>query len=304
MKKQTRLLLTSLTLASIFFLTACVSSTKQGVPTGQGFFYNFFVAPMGQLIRFFAVQQELDFGLAIIIVTLLVRFVIMPLGIYQSWKSAYQSEKMQYLKPILDPIQKRMKEASSQEEQLAAQQAYFAAQKEHGVSMLGGMGCLPLLIQMPFFTALFYASRYTEGIAQADFMGINLGTPSLVLTAIAGVLYFAQSWMMQIGMDEEQQKQMRAMLFMNPLMILMFSWNSPAGLTLYWVVGGVIGLIQQAITSFVIKPRIRAKIEEEFQNKPLTAYQPSAKDVTPTTSAILTDTNKPKNRNAGKQRSR
>ncbi|HEL1733697.1 TPA: membrane protein insertase YidC [Streptococcus suis] len=304
LKKNKRILLTGLALSTLVFLSGCVQ-TKNGVPTGEGWVYNFLVAPMGNLIKFFAENQGLGFGVAIIIVTLIVRLFIMPLGIYQSWKSTYQSEKMNYLKPILGPIQERMKNASSQEEQLAAQQEYFAAQKQYGVSVFGGMGCLPILIQMPFFTALFYAARYTEGISEATFLGIDLGSASLILTAIAGILYYAQSLLMQVGMDEEQKKQMRAVAIMNPLMIVMFSWSSPAGVTLYWVVGGFIGLIQQALTNFILKPRIRAKVEEEFKNNPPKPYKSTIKDVTPKASAIIEEkTSKKSKRNAGKQRSR
>lgn len=305
LKKNKRILLSGLALASLLILSGCVATDKKGVPTGEGWVYNYLVEPMGNLIKFFAENQGLGFGLAIIVVTLIVRFLIMPLGIYQSWKSTYQSEKMNYLKPILGPIQERMKNASSQEEQLAAQQEFFAAQKQYGVSMFGGMGCLPLLIQMPFFTALFYAARYTPGISEATFLGIDLGSSSLILTAVAGILYYIQSLLMQVGMDEEQKKQMRTVAIMNPLMIVMFSWSSPAGVTLYWVVGGLIGLIQQALTNFILKPRIRAKVEEEFKNNPPKPYKSNIKDVTPKASAIIEEkTSKKSNRNAGKQRSR
>lgn len=304
MKTNKRILLSGLALSTLVFLSGCVQ-TKNGVPTGEGWVYNFLVAPMGNLIKFFAENQGLGFGLAIIIVTLIVRLVIMPLGIYQSWKSTYQTEKMNYLKPILGPIQDRMKNAGSQEEQLAAQQEFFAAQKQYGVSMFGGIGCLPILIQMPFFTALFYAARYTEGISEASFLGIGLGTPSLVLTAIAGVLYYLQSLLMTVGMDEEQKKQMKTMSLMNPLMIVMFSWSSPAGVTLYWVVGGIVGLLQQAFTSMVLKPRVRAKVEEEFRANPPKPYKSTIKDVTPKASVVIEEkTTKKNNRNAGKQRSR
>lgn len=304
LKTNKRLMLSGLSLSFLLFLSGCVATNKQGMPTGEGWVYNYLVAPMGNLITFFAEEQGLGWGVAIIVVTLIVRFLIMPLGIYQSWKSTYQTEKMNYLKPILGPIQERMKNASSQEEQLAAQQEYFATQKEYGVSMFGGIGCLPLLIQMPFFTALFYAARYTEGIADATFLGMNLGSPSLVFTAIAGVLYFGQSWMMQIGIDEEQKKQMRTMMLMNPIMIVMLSWGSPAGVTLYWVISGLVGLIQQAVTNLLLKPRIRAKVEEEYKNNPPKPRKTVVKDITPKTSAIIEDKNTKKKRNAGKQRSK
>ncbi|NQP52326.1 membrane protein insertase YidC [Streptococcus suis] len=305
MKKNKRILLTGLALSTLVFLSGCVQ-TKNGVPTGEGWVYNFLVAPMGNLIKFFAENQGLGFGVAIIIVTLIVRLFIMPLGIYQSWKSTYQSEKMNYLKPILGPIQERMKNASSQEEQLAAQQEYFATQKQYGVSMLGGIGCLPMLIQMPFFSAIYFAARHTPGISEATFLGINLGSTSLILTVVAGILYYAQSLLMQVGMDEEQKKQMRTVAIINPLFIVMFSWSSPAGVTLYWVVGGFIGLVQQALTNFILKPRIRKQVEEEFKNITVSATPRKTKDVTPTASAVIEGktNNKKKNRNSGKQRSR
>ncbi|HFR3701403.1 TPA: membrane protein insertase YidC [Streptococcus suis] len=303
MKNKRFIKLSGLSLATLLFLSGCVQTDKSGNPTG--FIWNYLGQPMSYLIEYFAENQALGYGLAIIIVTLIVRLIILPLGIYQSYKAAIQSEKMNYLKPILGPIQERMKNASSQEEQLAAQQEYFATQKQYGVSMLGGMGCLPLLIQMPFFSAIYFAARHTPGIAEASFLGVDLGKSSLILTAIAGVLYYGQSLLMQVGMDEEQKKQMKAMALMNPLMIVMFSFGSPAGVTLYWVIGGLISLIQQAITNFILKPRIRKQVEEEFKNKPLKAAPGKVKDVTPAASAIVEEkSSKKKKRNAGKQRSR
>ncbi|HEM3177251.1 TPA: membrane protein insertase YidC [Streptococcus suis] len=304
MKNKRLLMLSGMALSTLLFLSGCVQTDKSGNPTGL--IWDWLGQPMSNLIRFFAEEQALGFGLAIIIVTLLVRFIILPLGIYQSWKAAIQSEKMNYLKPILGPIQERMKNASSQEEQLAAQQEYFATQKQYGVSMLGGIGCLPMLIQMPFFSAIYFAARHTPGISEATFLGINLGSTSLILTVVAGILYYAQSLLMQVGMDEEQKKQMKTMALMNPIMIMMFSFGSPAGVTLYWVVGGLFGILQQAITNFILKPRIRKQVEEEFKNITLTATPRKTKDVTPTASAVIEGktNNKKKNRNSGKQRSR
>ena len=171
MKNKRFIKLSGLSLATLLFLSGCVQTDKSGNPTG--FIWNYLGQPMSYLIEYFAENQALGYGLAIIIVTLIVRLIILPLGIYQSYKAAIQSEKMNYLKPILGPIQERMKNASSQEEQLAAQQEYFATQKQYGVSMLGGMGCLPLLIQMPFFSAIYFAARHTPGIAEASFLGID-----------------------------------------------------------------------------------------------------------------------------------
>lgn len=60
---------------------------------------------------------------------IIVRFLILPLGLYQSWKASYQSEKMAYLKPIFEPINERMRNASTQEEKLAAQTELMVSSK-------------------------------------------------------------------------------------------------------------------------------------------------------------------------------
>jgi len=238
-------------------------------------------------------------------VTLIVRLIILPLGLYQSWKATYQSEKMNYLKPILGPIQDRMKTAKTQEEKLLAQQELMMAQRENGVSMFGGIGCLPLLIQMPFFSALFFAAQHTKGIAGQTFLGIPLGKPSLLLTAIVAVLYYIQSVLSLHGIEDETQKEsMRKASLMSPIMIAVFSVLNTAGVTLYWVVGGVIQIIQQFVVNYLIRPNLRKRVAEEYKNNPPKATSHRVKkDVTPTATTQLQ--HKPKsNRNAGKQRNR
>ncbi len=296
-------------LTALLFLTGCVKTNKAGKPTGDGLVYNILVKPMSAAVEFFAHNLGFGFGLAIILVTIIVRLVILPLGLNQAYKSSYMQEKMRYLKPVLEPIQNRMKNATTNEEKMAAQSELMAAQKENGVSMFGSMGCLPLLIQMPFFSALSYAAKFTEGISTATFLGIDLGKSSIVLTIVAGIFYFVQSYLSTIGIDEEQKKQMKTMMFMSPLMIVFFSFTSPAGVTLYWVIGGIFGIIQQVIVTFIIKPHLREKIDREFEANPPVVKTAGLKDVTPQNvdkakqdfnKAI--STNKKKNRNAGKQR--
>ena len=295
-------------LTALLFLTGCVK-TKNGKPTGDGLVYNILVKPMSAAVEFFAHNLGFGFGVAIILVTVIVRLVILPLGLNQAYKSSYMQEKMRYLKPVLEPIQNRMKNATTNEEKMAAQSELMAAQKENGVSMFGSMGCLPLLIQMPFFSALFYAARYTDGISTATFLGIDLGKSSIVLTIVAGIFYFVQSYLSTIGIDEEQKKQMKTMMFMSPLMIVFFSFSSPAGVTLYWVIGGIFGIIQQVIVTFIIKPHLREKIDREFEANPPVVKTAGLKDVTPQNVAkAKQDFNKAistgnkNNRNAGKQR--
>ena len=307
-KSIKRIALSIMGVAMLLVLTGCVQVDKAtGQPTG--FIWNTIGAPMAEAIKYFATDKGLGFGVAIIIVTIIVRLIILPLGIYQSWKATLHSEKMNALKHVLEPHQTRLKEATTQEEKLEAQQALFAAQKEHGISMFGGVGCFPLLIQMPFFSAIYFAAQHTEGVSEASFLGIALGSPSWILIACAGVLYYIQSLLSLHGVeDETQREQLKKMIYMSPLMIVMFSIFSPASVTLYWVVGGFMMILQQFIVNYIIRPKLRKKVREEFAKNPPKASKTSAarKDVTPESTAAISTSTKKKNkkRNSGKQHSR
>ena len=308
MKSIKRIALSIMGVAMLLVLTGCVQVDKAtGQPTG--FIWNTIGAPMAEAIKYFATDKGLGFGVAIIIVTIIVRLIILPLGIYQSWKATLHSEKMNALKHVLEPHQTRLKEATTQEEKLEAQQALFAAQKEHGISMFGGVGCFPLLIQMPFFSAIYFAAQHTEGVSEASFLGIALGSPSWILIACAGVLYYVQSLLSLHGVeDETQREQLKKMIYMSPMMIVMFSIFSPASVTLYWVVGGFMMILQQFIVNYIIRPKLRKKVREELAKNPPKASKTSAarKDVTPESTAVISTSTKKKNkkRNSGKQHSR
>ena len=308
MKSIKRIALSVMGVAMLLVLAGCVQIDKAtGKPIGP--VWDFLGAPMGEAIKYFANDQGLGFGVGIIIVTIIVRLIILPLGIYQSWKATLHSEKMNALKHVLEPHQTRLKEATTQEEKLEAQQALFAAQKEHGISMFGGVGCFPILIQMPFFSAIYFAAQHTEGVAQASYLGIPLGSPSMILVAFAGILYYLQSLLSLHGVeDETQREQIKKMLYMSPLMIVVFSVFSPASVTLYWVVGGFMMILQQFIVNYIIRPKLRKKVREEYAKNPPQASKTSAtrKDVTPESAAVISTSAKKKNkkRNSGKQHSR
>ena len=91
-------------------------------------------------------------------------------------------------------------------------------------------------------------------------------------------------------------------------MIIIFSIFSPASVTLYWVVGGFMMILQQFIVNYIIRPKLRKKVREEYAKNPPKASKTSAarKDVTPESAAVISTSNKKKNkkRNSGKQHSR
>ncbi len=285
-KTHKKLTLAGITVAALFFLSGCVQTHRVNgilVPTQagmNGMTYRYLVRPMISFVDLFAHNMALGYGMAIILVTLIIRLLILPLGLNQAYKSTYMQEKMAYLAPVFLPLNERMKNATTNEEKMAAQQALMKAQKDNGVNMLSSIGCLPLIIQWPFFIALYNAAMYTPGIMTSSFMGIDLSKPSIILTIISGVLYFAQTWISTIGMTEEQKKTGRTMLIMSPAMIVIFSFMAPAAAALYWAVGGFVIVIQQVIITFIMKPSMKRKIDAEFKANP-PKIMDAPKDVTP-----------------------
>lgn len=318
-KTQKKLSLAGMSAAALVLLAGCVQThIVNGVRTPteaatHGIVYNFLVRPMSGFVDLFAQPQHLNlgYGWGIILVTLIIRLVILPLGLNQAYKAAYMQEKTAFLAPVFQPLNDRLKNATTSEEKMAAQQALMQAQRDNGINMLSSIGCLPLIIQWPFFIALYNAAAYTPGISSATFYGMNLGKPSIILVVIAGVLYFLQTWISTFGMSDEQKRTSMTMLIMSPAMIVIFSFMSPAGVTLYWAVGGFVMVLQQVIVTFVLKPRMKKRIEAEFEKNPPKMFD-LPKDVTPAEAEkegldklieTVKNDDKPKSggRNAGKQ---
>lgn len=206
MNKWKNWLLGSGLVSILLFLSGCVRMDSNGNPDTSGIVYRVLVHPMGQAITYLVENFNWSYGWAVIAMTVIVRIIILPLGISQSKKTMIQSEKMQALKPQVEAAQQKLKAATTREEQMAAQAEMQQVYRENGLSMTGGIGCLPLLIQMPIFSALYFTARYTEGIRESSFYGIDLGSPSMVLVAIAGVAYLLQGYISTIGIPEEQKK--------------------------------------------------------------------------------------------------
>ena len=91
----------------LLFLSGCVSLDKSGNPTG--WVWNLLGRPMSQRHHLLRKQSWSGIGLGIIFVTIIVRSIILPLGLHQSRSAAYQSAKREYLAPILEPINERLR---------------------------------------------------------------------------------------------------------------------------------------------------------------------------------------------------
>jgi len=243
--KRSSFILVTLVILSTLLLSACSSQAKSGKSTG--FFQTYFVHPFSSIIHATAQLFNGNYGLAIIIVTLIIRLALMPLMLRQYKNQMAMKEKMDGLKPEMDSIQKKMKAEKDPKKKQELQQEMMGLYQKHGVNPLN-MGCLPILIQMPILTAFYYAIRSSTEIATHKFLWFSLGHPDIVITLIAGLVYYFQFRASQSNMPTAQQQQMKFMGLMSPIMIMMFSFSAPAALPLYWVVGGTFLTIQTVIS--------------------------------------------------------
>ncbi|GHH98358.1 membrane protein insertase YidC [Neobacillus kokaensis] len=243
--KKSSIFTVILLLATSVLLSACSSQSQN--ENNTGFFHHYFVEPFSTIINTIADLFNGNYGLAIIIVTLIIRLALMPLMLKQYKKQMDMKEKMDILKPEMDAIQKKMKAEKDPKKKQELQAEMMGLYQKHGVNPLN-MGCLPILIQMPILTAFYYAIRSSKEIATHKFLWFSLGHPDIIITIIAGLVYYFQFKVSQSSMPKQQQDQMKFMGLLSPLMIVMFSFSAPAALPLYWVVGGTFLTIQTIIS--------------------------------------------------------
>lgn len=239
MKKRIGLL--SMLMTAAVFLSGCA-----GVENKEGKFYDFLVQPMEWLLHFFSGKFGGSYGLAIILITVLIRLILMPLML-RNYKSQQEMKvKMDALRPEMEDIQKRLKEAKeseNKEEQMKLQQEMMGLYSKHGVNPLN-MGCLPLLLQMPIIMGLYFAILYSPEVKETKFLWFNLGEPDMIMMLVAGAVYFIQARVSLWTMPDQQKQQMKMFIYLSPIMIMFISFQAVAALPLYWAVGGILLIFQ------------------------------------------------------------
>jgi YidC/Oxa1 family membrane protein insertase len=183
-----------------------------------------------------------NWGWAILLQTLVINIALLPLRLTQM-KSML---KMQRVAPQIKSIQEKYKKYSLRDPRKAEMNEEISAlYKKEGVNPAGG--CLPLLIQMPFLFAYYRMLNVAMDLRHAPWMWVHdLSSPDpryILPVAIVVTMFFMQRMTPQAGMDPSQQKMMN---YMMPAMMGYISFNLPAGLSLYWAMGQLIGIVQQA----------------------------------------------------------
>lgn len=232
--------LSILSLMVIFILSGCNNAPITAESTGV--WNHFFIYPFSQLIQFVAIIFNDSYGLAIIFLTIIIRFLIMPLTL----KQTKNQEKMKKIQPEIKQLREKYT-GKDRETQLKLQNELMTVYKKHEINPIS-MGCLPLLIQMPILFTFYYAIIKTKEIALHNFLWFNLGSadPLHLLPVLAAITTFVQ-FKLSTSEVAEANPQMKMMGYFMPIIILASAWKLSAVLPLYWIVGNVFLTIQNVV---------------------------------------------------------
>jgi len=203
--------------------------------------------------------------ITIVVFTVIIRFLVFPLTM-QQMKS---SKQMQLMQPELKEMKEKYK--NDREKQAQMQMELY---KKHGINPMAG--CLPLIVQLPILLGLYGAIQIALASTplqvvdishrllipslsnliplQNHFLVWNLGLPDA--TFVLPIIVVATTWLQQklimpVNPDADPKdpttQMSRQMQIMMPLMIGMFSLQVASGLSIYWIVGNIVGIVQYAL---------------------------------------------------------
>jgi len=204
-------------------------------------FFEVLAKPLLWLLEFFYDFVH-NWGVAIILLTVFIKMLFWPLT-----KKSYKSmEQMKRIAPLMEEIKKKNvgnKEAMSRE----MMQLY----KTYGVNPMSG--CLPIIVQLPVFIALYQALLHSNNLRHAEFItylpftdilwlsDLSVQDPFYITPLLMGVTMFIQQWLSPAVGDPMQRKIMLLMPVIFTFMFLSF----PSGLVLYWLVNNILSIAQQ-----------------------------------------------------------
>ena len=185
------------------------------------------------LYNFTGIIGVQNYGLAIILLTIVIKACLYPLTV----KQVRSMKGMQELQPKMKKLQEKYKDNPQ-----LMQQKLGELYREAGVNPLAG--CLPLLIQMPILMGMFYALQGYEYSGTPSFLWLtSLSEPDPI--HVLPVLSALSTWLVQKQTSTEMNQQMKIMMIVMPIFIGWISLTFASGLVLYWVTMNLVQIVQQ-----------------------------------------------------------
>lgn len=198
-----------------------------------------------------------DYGIDIILFTILLKVVLLPFNIIQTKSTV----KTQMLQPKMKEVQAKYKNDPQK-----MQEAQMKLYKEEGVNPLGG--CLPMLIQMPVLFAIFYVFReYPFG--DASFLGLvlgkNLNSNPVILgvtfALLSGLTTYVSTWLLTPKNQDAGPMASKSTNLMMSAFFAWVSWTMSAGLVIYWIVNNILQMLIQYFLNKAISGKVEAAKE-------------------------------------------
>lgn len=234
----------------------------------EGIWSTVFIKPLSFIIIQIGLLVK-NYGLAIIIVTLLIRLIIFPI----SRKSAMQSENMKKASGDLQKLQNKYRNKTSQEDQMRQAQEMMAIYKKYGINPMSG--CLFAFIQMPLFFAFLESLYRIPAVFEGKFLAFNLGTSPFnalfgssfsfdhlvtsfstgqwvyiilpILVGLATFFSFKMNSGLNTGGNPEQAGQMQMMMNIMLVFIIIASFTMSTSIIIYWITGSLFTIVQTLI---------------------------------------------------------
>lgn len=223
-----------------------------------------FIGPIASFMRTVLIwlhDHVHNWGFAIVCLTLLIRGALFPLTHVSLKKMRLMQDKMKIAKPKIDAIKAKFRKLprdmqTRQREQQETMEVY----RQVGINPADQLlGCLPLLISMPFFFALFRLLQGAPEFRHQGFLGwtdLSAADPTHVWPLLTGLTTFVSQKlsMSQSSGSSEMESMQRNMLIMFPIMFVFFCWQAPLGLVVYWTTNNVVQIGQQYLLKIMLPP--------------------------------------------------
>lgn len=190
----------------------------------------------------------------IVALTLIIKVILLPL----SAKAVRAQRELAVLQPKMDELREKYKDDPEE-----MNKKMIGLYQEHNINPLSG--CLPILIQMPILIILYrvvidgisgahynllYSFVSTPNNLNTLFLGQDLSKPSIILAIVAGLFQLLQTWQIQSNPQNKPKnstnKTTNRMMYLLPLLTILFGVGLPAALMIYWIANTIFSMVQQA----------------------------------------------------------
>lgn len=211
-----------------------------------------FVKPLAWIIVNLGKLLWSNYGLAIIVITIIIKLVLLPVTI----KSLKQSQSIQKAQPKLNKIEKKYAGKTDQESMMMKSNEMMAVYKEFKINPMSG--CLLSFLQIPLFFAFYEALNRLPILFEGKFLWFHLGmTPLaaagqgdwyyLILPIIVGLVTYFSFKMNNNSMSGDQAKQMKMMFNIMIVMIFITSFSMSTSIIIYWITNSILAILQNLL---------------------------------------------------------